>query len=291
MLAAGVLIALGACASSSSGASGGSASGAPLYTGSGGKGLSLAILAPSGSGLSAEQNYLPTLVQGELVAGVSKYSAISVLDRVNLEKVLTETESGIYEDAAEYVELGKITGQDYIMTGIVTKTGSGYALQIQVANAKENGATAASYSGTCSLEEFDNFSGIRRATADLFRQKRGRGYAGCGETPRLPVSGRRDTGKLYPCRMKAGGKGRQRSLPALPGIFIVLPQGLRQDYRGRKPSDTDAAGQCGELPLWKRGKAWEAAFCGFTVQPGSKGIVPWVREGTRPAPPSGGAFT
>jgi TolB-like protein len=141
-----------------------------LYTGSGGKGLSLAILAPAGSGLPAEQNYLPALVQGELVAGVSKYSAISVLDRVNLEKVMTETESGIYEDAAEYVELGKITGQDYIMTGIVTRTNSGYALQIQVANAKENGATAASYSGACTLEEFDNFSGIRRATADILTQ-------------------------------------------------------------------------------------------------------------------------
>jgi TolB-like protein len=141
-----------------------------MYTGAGGKGLTLAILAPTGSGLSVEQNYLTTLVQGELVAGVDKHSAIPVLDQVNLEKVLTETESGIYDDAAEYVELGKITGQDYIMTGTITKTSSGYALQIQVANAKESGATAASYSGTCTLEEFDNFSGIRRATADLLTQ-------------------------------------------------------------------------------------------------------------------------
>jgi hypothetical protein len=44
----------------------------PYYSGNGGKGLSLAILVPEGKGLTAEQNYLPSLVQGVFVGDFSK---------------------------------------------------------------------------------------------------------------------------------------------------------------------------------------------------------------------------
>jgi hypothetical protein len=36
----------------------------PYYTGDGGKGMSLAILAPEAKGLAENQTYLPSLVQG-----------------------------------------------------------------------------------------------------------------------------------------------------------------------------------------------------------------------------------
>ncbi|MDR1618074.1 MAG: hypothetical protein LBS06_03370, partial [Treponema sp.] len=139
----------------------------PRFEGDGGRGTSLAILAPQGKGLAADRDYLPALVQGEFVSNFSGYSAISVLDRVNLDNVIGETLSGYYEDDAEgVIRLGHQTHTDYIMTGAVTKTGSGYTLQMQIA-ATADGMTKASYSGACTIAELDNLSGVRRASAEL----------------------------------------------------------------------------------------------------------------------------
>jgi TolB-like protein len=139
----------------------------PFYNGRGGRGTSLAILAPQVTGFTENLNYLPTLVQGELVSNFSGYSAMSVLDRENLDKLFAETLSGYYKDDAEgVISLGHMTNTDYIMSGTITKTSSGYALQIQIASS-EDGMTKASYSGTCTIVELDNFIGIRRASLDL----------------------------------------------------------------------------------------------------------------------------
>jgi len=141
----------------------------PPYTGNGGKGLSMAVLPPDAKGIATEQNYLPTLVQGVFVSDMSKYSGISVLDRQSLEKVLKETESGIYTSSADFVELGKVAQVTSAMTGSITKTTSGYALQISVTDTS-NGMTKASHSSNCTIAEFDNFTGIRRASLDLLTQ-------------------------------------------------------------------------------------------------------------------------
>ncbi|MDR1286129.1 MAG: hypothetical protein LBK08_00830 [Treponema sp.] len=142
----------------------------PYYTGEGGKSLSIAILAPQGKGLAANQDYLPALVQGEFVSNFSGYSAISVLDRVQLENQYDELFSGYYDDNAEKgMDLGHLTPTDYIMGGNITKTATGYALQIQITKTADK-MTTASYSGTCTFAELDNLSGVRRATLDLLQK-------------------------------------------------------------------------------------------------------------------------
>jgi TolB-like protein len=158
----------------SDGGSGSEASSEPprpvYFTGDGGKGMSLAVLVPEGKGLASDQNYLPTMVQGVFVGDFSKYSDISVLDRQNLDKVIEENYSGYYEE--EYPDLNKLghlIPTDYIMTGAITKTGAGYALQMQIADNK-TGITKASYTGNCSIVEFDSFTGIRKASAELLAQ-------------------------------------------------------------------------------------------------------------------------
>jgi len=142
------------------------------YIGDGNKGMSLAVLVPNPNGLPTEQNYLPTMVQGVLVGDISKYSAIRVLDRQTLEKTLKETESGIYKNEADYGQLGQIANVDYALMGNITKTGLGYAMQIQVVGTGKNniGVTKASYSGSCTVEELDNFTGIRKASLELLTQ-------------------------------------------------------------------------------------------------------------------------
>jgi hypothetical protein len=142
----------------------------PAYTGSGGKGMSLAILEPKAIGLEENQNYLPILVQGEFVSNFSGYSAISVMDRVNMDKVYAELLSGYYSDDDEAgLDLGHLTATDHILTGNITRTTTGYTLQVQITKTADK-ITAASYSGTFTFEELDNLSGIRQASLELLEK-------------------------------------------------------------------------------------------------------------------------
>jgi hypothetical protein len=142
----------------------------PFYTGGGGEGISLAILAPEASGLTEDQGYIPALVQGEFVTSFNGYSAISVLDRENLDAQYGELFSGYYDDDAEAgMDLGHLTPTEYIMGGRIIKTAAGYALQIQITKTADK-MTAASYSGTCTFAELDNLTGIRRASLDLIQK-------------------------------------------------------------------------------------------------------------------------
>jgi len=138
------------------------------WTGDGGKGMSIAILAPKATGLAENQSYLPALVQGEFVSNFSGFSAISILDRQRLDEVYAEQLSGYYNDDAG-LDLGHLKETDYIQTGSITKTATGYALQIQITRTADK-MTAASYSGTFTFAELDNLTGIRRASLDLLQK-------------------------------------------------------------------------------------------------------------------------
>ena len=140
------------------------------WTGDGGKGISIAILAPQSSGLMDNQNYLPALIQGEFVSNFSGYSAISVLDRERLDDQYKELLSGYYDDnAAAGLDLGKLTPTTNIMGGNITRTATGYALQMQITRTADK-MTIASYSGTFTFSELDNLTGIRRASLDLLQK-------------------------------------------------------------------------------------------------------------------------
>jgi len=138
----------------------------------GGRVASLAVLVPEAQGFDANQNYLPALVQGELVSNLTKHSNISVLDRLRLETVLRETESGIYRNEADFGRLGEIANVEYALTGSITRTGTGFVLQLQVVGTgtATMGITRASFSGPVSIEELDNLTGIRRASLELLTQ-------------------------------------------------------------------------------------------------------------------------
>jgi hypothetical protein len=146
------------------------ASVSPYYIGNGGKGISLAILTPQASGLADNQKYLPVLVQGEFVNNFSSYSAISVLDRERLDNQYAELLSGYYDDNAfEGMDLGHLTPTTHIMGGIITRTVTGYVLQMQITKTVDK-TTIASYSETLTFTELDNLTGIRRASLELLEK-------------------------------------------------------------------------------------------------------------------------
>jgi len=123
--------------------------------------------APKATGLTADQAYLPGVVQGELVSNFSTYSALTVRDRQELDNVYRELFSGEYDDYAEALkDLGHLTPTDYMLGGSITKTPAGYALQIQITKTADK-TTAASYSGVCIFAEMETLSGVRRASLDL----------------------------------------------------------------------------------------------------------------------------
>jgi len=140
------------------------------FTGNGGKGTSIAILAPKATGLAENQSYLPALVQGEFVSNFSGFSAISVLDRERLDDQYTELLSGYYDDKAQAgLDLGKLTPTTHIMGGNITRTATGYALQMQITRTADK-MTTASYSGTFTFADLDNLTGIRRASLELLQK-------------------------------------------------------------------------------------------------------------------------
>jgi hypothetical protein len=143
----------------------------PVYwTGDGGKGKSITILPPRGVGIAANQAYLPDFVANELVSNFSTYSGMTLFDRVNNEKQYKELLSGLYDDNdAASLDLGHLASTDYMLLGDITRTSTGFALQLTV-NKNSDKTTVASYSGTVSVAELDNLSGVRQASLDLLQK-------------------------------------------------------------------------------------------------------------------------
>jgi hypothetical protein len=142
----------------------------PYFTGDGGRGKSITILPPKGSGLAQNQMYLPDFVANELVSNFNSFSAMTLFDRVNNQKQYDELLSGFYADTDKAgLDLGHLASTDYMMLGTITKTSTGYALQLTI-NSNSDKTTAAAYSATVSVAELDDLTGVRRASLDLLQK-------------------------------------------------------------------------------------------------------------------------
>ena len=64
------------------------------------------------------------------MANISRYSAISILDRISLDRVIAETLDPAYEDNFDIVTLGRVAHMDYWMTGSLIQTSTGFTLQL-----------------------------------------------------------------------------------------------------------------------------------------------------------------
>jgi len=140
------------------------------WEGEGGKGMRLGIRVPESQGLNPNQAYLPTVVQGVLVSNISKYSAIDVVDRISLDKIIAETLDPTFKDDMNIARLGHIEQPGYWMTGNIVRTSTSYTLQINVTDTTPNANTVASYNGVCTAVQFDDHSAIHRASLELLTQ-------------------------------------------------------------------------------------------------------------------------
>jgi hypothetical protein len=108
-------------------------------------------------------------VQGVIVGDFTKFSAMTVLDRQNLDKVIAEGESGFYENENNFVQLGTVANVQYVLNGALQKTGSGFSLQLKVTDAA-SGESKAAYTGSVTAGELENLTGIKKASGELLEQ-------------------------------------------------------------------------------------------------------------------------
>ena len=151
----------------------GTAAASPYFTGDGGKGMRLAVLEPAGRGLSAdEQKWMSSTIQSSVTGDFNRFSAITVIDRQNLERILAEqtlSMSGNFSDA-DYLRIGQLTNTRYILVGSVTKTPTAYMLELSVTDA-QTGERKASYPPTqVSSLSLENLTAVKQATAALLEQ-------------------------------------------------------------------------------------------------------------------------
>jgi len=146
------------------------------FTGAGGRGTRIAVMELGGAErLPDGKNHLPSMVQSVLVSDLSRFSAISVLDRQRLEIVLREIESGIYQTEEDIGRLGEIENVDYVLTGSITRTATGHFLEVQVrgtgrAGRGNLGVIRASFTSTPTVAEMNDLTGIRRVSMELLTQ-------------------------------------------------------------------------------------------------------------------------
>jgi WD40 repeat protein len=143
----------------------------PLFTGNGGENIRLAILAPQVQG--EVPAYLPIYIQGLLNNNFNKYSAVNLIDRQNLDRIIAEQKiaaSGSYSDN-DFVRIGNLANAQYFLFGTIQKlSGDTYSLQLSITDSS-TGVRKANFMKDGSLPQFEGRGTlINEATADLLTQ-------------------------------------------------------------------------------------------------------------------------
>lgn len=145
----------------------------PYYEGQGGKGIKVAVLQPTGKGLRENEQWLLTFIQGSITGDFSKYSAMTVIDRQNLDQILAnqiEAASGVYSDD-DYISIGHITNAQYIIVGNLIKISeNNYIMDFAVTEASSGERKASFPPQPCSYKELQNLSVVKNATEDILSQ-------------------------------------------------------------------------------------------------------------------------
>jgi len=144
---------------------------APLFTGSGGNNILLAILAPEVQG--DVPAYLPLYIQGLLNSNFRKFSAITLIDRQNLDRIIAEQDlaaNGRYSDE-DFITIGNLTNAEYYLIGVIQKlSGERYSLQLSVTHSGSGIKQAVSMRDGTLAQLEGNGTMINEASAELLAQ-------------------------------------------------------------------------------------------------------------------------
>jgi hypothetical protein len=143
----------------------------PLYIGDGGRDIRLAVLAPETKG--DVPAYLPVYIQGLLHNHFGGYSAMNLVDRQNLDNIITEQNmaaNGKFSNQ-DFITIRRLTNTQYILSGTIQRlSGEQYALQLSITDSAA-GARKANCTMDGSLAQLEGRGTlINEAAADLLAQ-------------------------------------------------------------------------------------------------------------------------
>ncbi|MDR1428875.1 MAG: CsgG/HfaB family protein [Spirochaetaceae bacterium] len=147
--------------------------GGPYFEGDGGKGIRIAVLEPRSRGLSPAEAWLPAMVQGSLAGDFNRYSAMTVVDRQNLDRILAEQEKSLspYYSEDDFISLGNLTNARCILTGSITRTAPALFLLELAVSDTETGERLASWPPEpCTLDELRSMGTLKKAAEALLDQ-------------------------------------------------------------------------------------------------------------------------
>ncbi|MCL1837219.1 MAG: CsgG/HfaB family protein [Treponema sp.] len=142
-----------------------------MYEGGGGGDIRLAVLAPEAK--DGAPGYLPLYIQGLLNNNFSKYSAITLIDRQNLDKIIAEQDlgaNGRFSDT-DFISIGQLANAQYFLFGTVQKLSSGrYSLQLSITDSN-TGVRRAAFMKDGTLSQIEGSGAlINEASTDLLGQ-------------------------------------------------------------------------------------------------------------------------
>ncbi|MCL2472160.1 MAG: CsgG/HfaB family protein, partial [Treponema sp.] len=140
----------------------------PMYVGNGGSNIRLAVLAPEVQG--DVPGYLSLYIQGLLNNNINKFSAISLIDRQNLNNIIAEQNlaaSGRFSEK-DFVSIGNLTNANYFLFGTIQRLPDDrYSLQLSVTESS-TGVLKANFMRDGTLEQLQGRGTlINEATAGL----------------------------------------------------------------------------------------------------------------------------
>jgi hypothetical protein len=141
------------------------------YTGQGGKGTSIAVLQPEGANFAKDDQWLCSYTQGILTDYFSKFSAMTVTDKQNVDKILDEQAaqySGNYSETQQ-IKIGNLTAAKFGVVGTITKIPSGqFHLSLGVNDLEKNvRVNGAAFNRTCAEAQFKTASVLGEAAVEL----------------------------------------------------------------------------------------------------------------------------
>ncbi|GHV78231.1 hypothetical protein AGMMS49944_00220 [Spirochaetia bacterium] len=134
-----------------------------------GQGIRLAVLAPDGQNFAEADRYLAAFTQGRLNDTFSRYSAMTIIDRQNLDTLLNEQEraaNGAYSNE-DFVKIGGLTNAQYILAGTIIKLSAAeFSVQLGITNT-ETGERRTSFTKNCSAADLRQGKVINDAAVEL----------------------------------------------------------------------------------------------------------------------------
>lgn len=148
--------------------SGSTRSAVSLYTGNGGKGIVIAVPAPIMTGGNDSNDWMPLLFQDLITSDIAKYSAMTVLDRLNVSMALAEQQlstTGDYSDD-DYASMGKLTNAQYIVAGSIRNVSGRYATSFRI-NHIETNEIKAVFNKIYHIEDIESGLAAKEAVREL----------------------------------------------------------------------------------------------------------------------------